>query len=122
MQTSMGMLSTITKGDQVSSIAAIWAISSHDHGSHQKKVLRSQAFLLPKWLITLGVSTTKIKYLTEIYMIDQHMFKNICVSQRASCQRGLTQNQNESINNMIWVELPEKSLYSKSRFVISVYE
>ena len=26
----------------------------------------------------------------------------ICVLRRASCQRGPTQNQNESINNMIW--------------------
>ena len=32
--------------------------------------------------------------------------QNVCVSQRASCQRGPDQNQNESINN------------NKNRFVI----
>ena len=38
------------------------------------------------------------------------------------CQRGLTQNQNESINNMIWSKYPKRVLSSKSRFVISVCE
>ena len=34
----------------------------------------------------------------------------IRVSRRASCQRGLTQNEGESINNMIWSKCP-KSVY-----------
>ena len=57
------------KGDQVSSIAAIWAIYHHDHGPHQTKVLKAR-ILIAQMMINLGVSTTKIKYLTEIYMID----------------------------------------------------
>ena len=60
-------------------------------------------------VIKLGVSTTKLKYLTEIYMIDQ----NVCVSRRASCQRGLTQNQNESVNNMIWSKFPKRIYVAK---------
>ena len=31
----------------------------------------------------------------------------ICVSSRALCQRGLTQNQNKYINNMIWSKYPK---------------
>ena len=55
-----------------------------------------------------GVSTTKMKYSTQIYMFDQNVYR--------LRQRGLTKNQNESINNMIW------SKCAKSRFVISVCE
>ena len=66
------------------------------------------SILIAQMMIKLGLSTTKIKYLTEIYMISQNV--SICVSQRASCQCGPNQNQNESINN------------NKSRFVISVCE
>ena len=46
----------------------------------------------------------------------------ICVSWQASCQRGLTQNQNEFINNIICLKCPKRVLCSKSRFVISVCE
>ena len=36
------------------------------------------------------------------------------VSQRASCQRGPTQNQNESINNMIWSKCLERVYVAKA--------
>ena len=39
-----------------------------------------------------------------------------------SCARGLTQNQNESINNMIWSKCPKRVFCSKTRFTISVCE
>ena len=39
-----------------------------------------------------------------------------------ACQRGLIQNQNKSINNMIWSKCPKRVLCSKSRFVIPVCE
>ena len=39
---------------------------------------------------------------------------NICVSRRASCQRGLTQNHNESINNMIWSKCPKRVHVAKA--------
>ena len=39
-----------------------------------------------------------------------------------SCARGLTQNQNESINNMIWSKCSKRIICSKNRFNISVYE
>ena len=38
----------------------------------------------------------------------------ICVSRRASCQRVITQNQNESINNMIWSKCPERVYVAKA--------
>ena len=38
----------------------------------------------------------------------------ICVSWRALCQRGLTQNQNESINNMIWSKCPKRVYVAKA--------
>ena len=38
------------------------------------------------------------------------------------CQRGLTQNQNESLNNMVWACCPKHVLYSIKRLQISVCE
>ena len=65
------------------------------------------SILIAQMVIKLGLSTTKIKYLTGIYMISQNVY-HLCFTAR--CQCGPTQNQNESINN------------NKSRFVISVCE
>ena len=39
---------------------------------------------------------------------DRSKCFTICVSRRASCQRKLTQTQNESINNMIWSKCPKR--------------
>ena len=36
------------------------------------------------------------------------------MKRRASCQRGLTQNQNESINNMIWPKCPTRVYVAKA--------
>ena len=55
------------KGDQVSSIAAIWAIYHHMIMGPPEKVFKA-SILIAQMVIKLGVSTTKIKYLTE--MID----------------------------------------------------
>ena len=38
----------------------------------------------------------------------------ICVSWRASCQRRLNQNQNESINNMICPKCPKRVYVAKA--------
>ena len=38
----------------------------------------------------------------------------ICVSRRASCQREPTQNQNESINNMIWSNCSKRVYVAKA--------
>ena len=89
--------------------------------------------LIAQMMIKLGVSTTKIKYSTQKHMIDQKIY-HLCFVVNLmkylyeiftpdflnACQRGLTQNQNESINNMIWSECPKRVLCSKIRFVISV--
>ena len=45
-------------------------------------------------------------------MIDQN------VSWRASCQSGLTLNQNESFNNMIWSKYPEIVYVAKANLLI----
>ena len=50
------------KGDLVSSIAAIWAIYHHI------------SILITQMVMKLGVGTTKIKYLTEIYMMGQNVY------------------------------------------------
>ena len=60
------------KGDQVSSIAAIWA-RYHHMILGPTEVLKA-SILIAQMVIKLGVSTTKIKYLTEIYMIDQNVY------------------------------------------------
>ena len=89
MLTAMGMPSIITK--------VIKSLLLQLEGS----------ILIAQMVIKLGLSTTKIKYLTGIYMISQNVY-HLCFTAR--CQCGPTQNQNESINN------------NKSRFVISVCE
>ena len=94
MQTAMGMLSEITKMTKSLLLQLFGPYIITWSWAHQKKVLEA-SILIAQMMIKLGVSTTKIKYLTQIYMIDQN------VSWRASCQSGVTQNQNESINNMI---------------------
>ena len=38
----------------------------------------------------------------------------ICASRRASCQHGPTQNQNESINNMIWSKCLKRVYVAKA--------
>ena len=38
----------------------------------------------------------------------------ICVSRRAVCQPGPIQNQNESINNMIWSKCPKRVHVAKA--------
>ena len=91
------------KGDQVSSIAASWAIYHHMiMGPPEGSILIAQI------VIKLGLSTTKIKYVTGIYMISQNVYYSCFAASFMSC--GPNQNQNESINN------------NKNRFVISVCE
>ena len=38
----------------------------------------------------------------------------ICVSLRASCQRGPAQNQNVFINNLIWSKCPKRVYVAKA--------
>ena len=40
----------------------------------------------------------------------------------SQCQRGLTQNQNESLNNVVWSKCPKRVFCGKSRLTISVCE
>ena len=47
---------------------------------------------------------------------------NICVSWRASCQRGLTENLNESINNMIWSKCPKRVNVAKADLFLFMKE
>ena len=71
--------------------------------SHQKKVLKA-SILIAQMMIKLGVSTAKIKYSTQIYMIDQNV-SHLCFVMSFvnfftrlwspdllnACQSGLTQ-------------------------------
>ena len=67
---------------------------------------------IAQMMIKLGVSTTKIIYLTQIYMIDQTCLEFVFRGE-ASCQRGLPQNQKESIKNMIWSKCPKRVYAAK---------
>ena len=91
------------KGDQVSSIAASWAIYHHMiMGPPEGSILIAQM------VIKLGLSTHKDKIFNRnIY--DQSKMFTICVSQR-DVNVGPLKIRIESINN------------NKSRFVISVCE
>ena len=84
-------------------------------------------------IIKVDVRTTKIKYSTQKHVIDQNVYHLRFVANFVkclyeiftphflnACQRGLTQNQNESIKNMTWSKCPKRVLCSKGRFVISV--
>ena len=52
-----------------------------------------------------------------------YIFKGLSTdSLLQGCQRGLTQNQNESLNNMVWDRCPKRVLCGISRLQISVCE
>ena len=62
------------KGDQYSSIATIWAIYHHMIMGPREESVESQHSYCPNG-DKLGVSTTKIKYSTQIYMIDKNVYQ-----------------------------------------------
>ena len=100
------------KGDQVSSIAAIWAIYHHMIMDPPEESVESQHSYCPK-----GDKTWCKYHKDKIFnrnIYDRSKCFTICVSRRASCQHGLTQNQNESINNMIWSKFPKRVYVAKA--------
>ena len=94
------------KGDQVSTIAAIWAIYHHMSMGPPEESGESQPYCPTGDKTWCKYHKDKI-FNRNIYIWSIKMF-TICVSRRASCQRALTQNQNESINNMIWLKCPKR--------------
>ena len=123
----MGMLSAITKVTEPLPLQIFGPYIITWSRAHQNKVLKA-SILIAQIMIKLGVSTTKIKYSTQKYIwsikIELHeMFTRLSSPDLLNaCQRGPTENQNESINNMIWSKCPKRVLCSKTRFVISVCE
>ena len=78
------------KGDQVSSIAASWAIYHHMiMGPPEGSILIAQM------VIKLGLSTTKIKYITGIYMISQNVY-HLCFA--ASFMSMWAQSKSERVH------------------------
>ena len=131
----MGMLSTITNVVKHLLLQLFGPYIITWSWAHQKKVLKA-IILIAQMMIKLGVSSyhkdkifnTKIydrsKCLPFVFRGELHeIFTRLSSPDLLNaCQRGLTQNQNESINNMIWSKYPKRVLCSKSRFVISVCE
>ena len=99
------------KGDQVSSIAAIWAIYHHMIGPPEESVESQHSYCLSGDKTWCKYHKDKI-FNRNIY--DRLKCYTICVSRRASCQRGFTQNQNYSINNMIWSKCPKRVYVAKA--------
>ena len=54
------------------------------------------------------LSTTKIKYLTQIYMIDQNVYHLCFVASFVNV------GSHESINNMIWSKCPKRVYVAKA--------
>ena len=78
------------KGDQVSSIAASWAIYHHMiMGPPEGSIIIAQM------VIKLGLSTTKIKYITGIYMISQNVY-HLCFA--ASFMSMWAQSKSERVH------------------------
>ena len=103
----MGMLSAITKVIKSLLLQLFGPYIITWSWAHQKKVLKA-SILIAQMMIKLGVSTTKIKYLTK-YIWSIKMFRG-----DLRVKVGLTQNQNESINNMIWSKCPKRVYVAKA--------
>ena len=95
MQTAMGMLSTKVIKSPILQLFGPYIITRS--WAHQKKVLKA-SILIAQMVIKLGVSTTKIKYLTEIYMIDQNVY-HLCFV--VSFMSMWAHSKSERVN-MIW--------------------
>ena len=134
MQTADGYAIRNNKGDQVSSIATIWAIYHHMIMVPPEGSVESQHSYCPNddktWcnyhkdkIFNINIYD-RSKYLPFVFRGELHeIFTRLSSSDLLNaCQRELTQNQNESINNMIWSKCPKRVLCNKSRFVISVCE
>ena len=121
MQTAYGYVIRNNKGDQASSITAIWAIYHHMIMGPPEESVESQHSYCPNGDKTWSKYHYDKIFITNIYDRSkclQFVFRgelHEIFTQHSSpdllnaCQRGLTQNQNESINNMT-VKMPEKSL------------
>ena len=134
MQTAYGYAIRNNKCDQASSIAAIWTIYPHMiMGPPEENVGSHHSYCPNDDKTSCKYHKDKI-FNTNIYdeskclpFVFRGEFHGIFTQQSSpdllnACQRGLTQNQNESINNMICSKCPKRVLCRKSRFVISVCE
>ena len=134
MQTSYGYAIRNNKGDQAATIKAIWAIYHHMIIGPQYECLESQHSYCPRgersWCkyhrdkIFDTQTYDRTKCLPFVFRGElKDIFTRLSSPELLkSCERGLTQNQNEALNNMIWAKCPKRTLVSKRRLIISVCE
>ena len=127
MQTAYGYAIRNNKGRQASSsIATIWAIYHHTIIGPPEESVESQHSYCPNDDKTWckyhkdKIFNTNIydrsKCLPFVFRAElQEVFTRLSTPDLLNaCQRGLTQNQNESINNMIWSTCPDDSYVAKA--------
>ena len=114
------------KGDQVSAIAAILAIYHHMIMGPPEESVESQHSYCPNgdknWCkyhkdkIFNRNIYDRSKCLPSVFRgeIDEIFTRLPSPDLLNACQRGLTHNQNESINNMIWSKCPKRVYVAKT--------
>ena len=112
----------------------VWAIFQHTVKPATSVSLESQHSLCPKgsgsWckfnsdLVTKGKTYHQNGRLPSVFFEPlKPIFERLASRELLQkCQRGLTQNQNESFNNLIWKRCPKVMFFGKERIVFAVSE
>ena len=132
MQTHYGYAIRKNKGNITEIINAIWAIFYHMLAGPPDETVEEQHKYCPKtdstWCkyqkdVIDGTSFyNSYKCLPSIFRVElESIFVRLSSQQlMESCQRGLTQNQNECLNNMVWGLCPKRVFCGVSRYKVAV--
>ena len=134
IQTYYGYAIRNNKGNQEKIVKAIWAIFYHMilgpsyetvEGQHSYCPDGGESWCKYKKDIRFGTKTYDRKkcipfvFRGEIKPIFERLSSNELLN---SCQKGLTQNQNEALNNVLWSKCSKRVFIGKKRFSLAVCE
>ena len=117
IQTYYGYAIRNNKGDIKKISTAIWAIFYHMILGPAGESLDKQHSFCPKSSDSWWKYQKDRKRRTELKPIFVRLSSNELLH---GCQKGLTQNQNESINSVVWSRCPKRVFCGKRQFGISV--
>ena len=132
IQTNYGYAIRNNKGEIDNIICAIWALFYHTIRGSPSDSRAEQHFYCPKDIGTWCKYYQDVINKTELYDISKcipYLFREQLkpIFERLAsrelllkCQRGLTQNQNESLNGLVWSRCPKRLFCGIHRFTISV--
>ena len=131
IQTYYGCAIPNNKGNTKNITNVIWAIYYHMIRGPKYETLEEQHKFFPK-----EQSTTWCKYHEDKTKYDRKkclpevfnsellpVFERLSSKELLdSCQKGLNQNQNQSLNNVVWSRCPKRVFCGRARFEVSVCE